>query len=125
MDMISRILLYGPESLCVEVAVLLAELTETAAANIRHTSNWLELQSAVVEWMPSLTIVLAERHEAINAIMSSKRTRPDMPIFWFSEDADQSIRSHALECDYFGVKPVTKEHLRSALDRCAHIGIIF
>lgn len=77
----------------------------------------------IIDWNPTLLIVLADGAEGMESVYRSREHRPMAPVFWFSDDKDFSVLSFRLECAYFSVKPITPEKLSSAFYRCNRLGI--
>lgn len=84
-----------------------------------------ELYKVLVDWEPSLLIVLADGVEGMEAVYCSRERRPGLPVFWFSDDRGFGMQSYRLNCAYFSTKPVTPDKLAHAIFRCDHVGICY
>ncbi|MGM9681695.1 MAG: hypothetical protein ACI3XR_09345 [Eubacteriales bacterium] len=120
-----KIILYGEDAECHQALdelrtfpMLLNHPNEYLSVNNRET-----LQKQLVEWNPGLIIVLANRSEGMEGVYLVKEIRPEVPVFWFSDDEGFGMQSHRLECDYFAVKPFNSEKLSKAFQRCTHMGV--
>lgn len=90
--------------------------------SIRRVNSRDALRMQLAGWEPSLILVLADRSRGMEGVYAAKETRPEIPVFWFSDDEGFGMQSYRLECDYFAVKPVTEEKLKMAFHRCKHMG---
>lgn len=88
-----------------------------------HTNDMEEFETLLVNWMPSLMIVLADGAAGMESVYRSWQRRPALPVFWFSDDRDFGMQSYRLNCAYFSTKPITEEKLLHAVRRCHRIGI--
>ena len=120
-----KVMIYGEDTECLQAVetlrafpILLKSTNEYLCVNSRET-----IQKQLAEWNPNLIIVLANRSEGMEGVYLAKEIRPEVPVFWFSDDEGFGMQSHRLECDYFAVKPFNPEKLRKAFQRCTHIGI--
>lgn len=120
-----RILLYGEATECQQATDILQAFLRLAEGpdNIRRTDSRDALIKQIVDWDPNLIVVLADRANGMEGVYAAKETRGDIPVFWFSDDKGFGMQSHRLECDYFAVKPITREKLERAFHRCHHMGI--
>ena len=83
-----------------------------------------QLEKSLVDWNPSLLFVLADSAVGMESVYRAKGRRPNLPVFWFSDDELFGVQSYRLDCAYFSTKPVTEEKLLSALRRCERLGIV-
>lgn len=119
-----RILLFGDERSCQEALPPIKEaMGETV--QILYLDDLEILTTKLVDWDPSLVIVVANGAEGMECAYRSHERRPCIPVFWFSDDPQFSLQSYRLDCAYFSVKPVTGEKLDSAFQRCTRMGIRF
>lgn len=88
-----------------------------------HVDDLEEFERNLVDWEPTLLIVLANGAEGMECVYRSKERRPCLPVFWFSDDREFGIQSYRLDCAYFSTKPVTAEKISHAIHRCNHMGI--
>ena len=82
-----------------------------------------ELETKLVDWEPSLAIVLADGAIGMESVFRLRQRRPCIPVFWFSDDREFCMQSYRLDCAYFSTKPVTCEKISNAIARCDHVGI--
>ena len=120
-----RTLIYGANDESREVVELLQTILAQREREHQclHTDNLDDFQVRLVEWNPGLAIVLANGAAGMEGVYLVKRSNPDIPIFWFSDDRNFGMQSHRLECAYFAAKPVTREKLEKAFQRCTHVGV--
>lgn len=88
-----------------------------------HVDDLEEFERNLVDWEPTLLIVLADGAEGMECVYRSRERRPGLPVFWFSDDRDFGIQSYRLDCAYFSTKPVTPDKINHAIHRCNHMGI--
>ena len=62
-----------------------------------------------------LTVVALEGAEGMEGAMLLRRTRPEHPVVWFSEDPAFGAQARRLGCAYFGKKPITPHELERAI----------
>lgn len=65
-----------------------------------------------------LVVVAADGACGMESVIAVRNASPELPVIWFSDDADFGVQSYRLGCSYFGVKPVTSEKLQRAMERC-------
>ncbi|MBE6974978.1 MAG: response regulator [Ruminococcaceae bacterium] len=119
-----KVLLFGSPGECENVAKLLADQRNgQGEVAYEHTADLERFEQFMVTWMPSLIIVLADGASGLESVYRSRSRRPNLPVFWFSDDREFGMQSYRLDCAYFSTKPATREKINSALKRCNHIGI--
>lgn len=122
-----RTLLFGDPHECNAVVEALGGLD--AISDHLHeyccVSDMEDMDAALVDWAPSLMIVLANGATGMESVYRSRQRRPNLPVFWFSDDHEFGIQSYRLNCAYFSTKPVTPEKITSAIQRCQHVGISY
>lgn len=120
-----RVMLYGEKAECQSAIDIIQSFCRVSEASdtIHRTDSREGLQQQMVAWNPNLIVILAERSRGMEGAYAAKETRPEIPVFWFSDDEGFGMQSHRLECDYFSVKPVTEEKLKKAFLRCRHMGV--
>ena len=127
MDQTIKTLIFGAPRECEEVWGILRS-AECCAA-YRHelcTADDLEdFDAKLVNWEPTLAIVLADGAAGMECVFRSRKRRPCIPVFWFSDDREFGMQSYRLDCAYFSTKPVTPEKIANAIARCKHIGICY
>lgn len=107
----------------------LGEMLRTAQLLPGHTHEYHamddleEFEAALVDLEPTVAIVLADGEGGLECVRLSRTRRPNLPVFWFSDDHEYGMQSYRLDCAYFSTKPATPEKLRNAVSRCAHVGI--
>lgn len=47
----------------------------------------------------------------MESVIASKSVCPKTPVIWFSNDKNFGAQSYRLGTEYFGIKPITNEHL--------------
>ncbi len=125
MDQKLNVLLFGSDSECRAAVDILNGLEVLSAYSLQHHHlNDLEkFEMALVDWSPTLLLILADGAEGMECIYRAKERKPSIPAFWFSDDQLFGMQSYRLNCAYFSVKPVTEETLHKALQRCDRMGI--
>jgi len=125
MDQKVNVLLFGSDPEC-RAAIDILNGLEVLSAHIqqhRHLNDLEEFEMALVDWSPTLLLVLADGAEGMECVYRAKERRPSVPAFWFSDDQQFGMQSYRLNCAYFSIKPVTQENICKALQRCDRMGI--
>jgi DNA-binding LytR/AlgR family response regulator len=121
-----KVLLFGCPQECEAVAKLLADMRGgTEIVDYEHTQDLEQFDRHLATWMPTLVIVLADGAAGLESAYRSRQRRPNLPVFWFSDDREFGMQSYRLECAYFSTKPADQEKIGSALKRCARMGIAY
>lgn len=121
-----KVLLFGSPGECETVARILADhRSGPGTVAYEHTADLERFELCMATWMPSLVIVLADGAAGLESVYRSRSRRPNLPVFWFSDDREFGMQSYRLDCAYFSTKPATQEKINSALKRCNHIGISY
>lgn len=120
-----RTILYGDHAECRAAEELLRSLEDLTDHHHECCySNDLEAFEAVlVDMEPTLVIVLADGAAGMECVYLARTRRPNLPVFWFSDDHEFGMQSYRLNCAYFSTKPATREKMRNAVHRCAHVGV--
>ena len=90
-----------------------------------HVEDIEEFEIRLVDWEPTLAIILADGASGMESAFRSRQRRPCIPVFWFSDDREFGMQSYRMDCAYFSTKPVTSEKIAHAIARCDHIGISY
>lgn len=120
-----KALMFGGEQECRAAA----EVLKTRSLLPEYTNEYFqvddleEFEKALVDWNPTLLIVLADGAEGMECVYRARERRPLLPVFWFSDDGEFAVQSYRLNCAYFSTKPVTRDKIEHAIHRCDHIGI--
>ncbi len=125
MDQKINVLLFGSDSEC-RTAIDILNGLDVLSAYIqqhRHLSDLEEFEMALVDWSPTLLMILADGAVGMECVYRAKSGRPSIPVFWFSDDHQFGMQSYRLNCAYFSTKPVTSEKVCKALQRCDRMGI--
>lgn len=122
-----RTLIFGPEKESEDLENLLEKHNLFIQNNhiFEWTNNLEEFRVKMIDWEPTLVIVIANGASGMEASYITRKKDLDVPLFWFSDDIGFGMKSHRLNCDYFAIKPITEEKIQRAFHRCAHIGIEF
>ena len=125
MDRNIRTLLFGGEAECRAAAEALRtlDLLTHHVHDHRHVDDLEELDVVLADWMPTLLIVLANGARGMEGVFRAKERRPELPVFWFSDDREFGMQSYRLGCAYFSTKPLTPDKISHAIRRCEHVGI--
>lgn len=120
-----RTLLFGSSHECraaAEILMALDLLSEHSHEHL-HTDDLEEYERSLVDWTPTLLVILADGTEGMECVCCARERRPAVPVFWFSDDQSFGIQAFGLDCAYFSTKPVTPDKIQHAIHRCAHVGI--
>lgn len=120
-----KTLLFGKEHECQAAAEILTDLEIVPKHKHEYcqVNDLEEFERALADWEPSLLVVLADGAKGMECVYQSRERRPNLPVFWFSNDQGFGILSYRLNCAYFSTKPATQEKISHAFLRCHHIGI--
>lgn len=118
-----KTLLFGTPQECESTGQILQSTLVGHCLEYRHVNDMEEFEAALVEWEPSLTVVVADGAAGLESVFRSRNRRPCVPVFWFSDDREFGMQSYRLECAYFSTKPITKDKMSNAIARCDHVGI--
>ena len=75
------------------------------------------VEEKLVDWEPTLVIVLADGAKGFECVFRTKACRPSLSVFWFSDDREFGMQSYRMDCAYFSTKPVTSEKIAHAIHR--------
>ena len=78
-----------------------------------HMEDYDGLMNADVA--SELTVVTLDGAEGMEGAMLLRRTRPEHPVIWFSEDPAFGAQARRMGCAYFGRKPITPCALERAI----------
>lgn len=120
-----RMLLFGKECECRAAAEMIrtSELLLGHTYEICQVDDLEEFEKNLADWEPTLLVILADGAEGMECVYRARDRRPDLPVFWFSNDRGFGVQSYRLDCAYFAIKPVTAEKVNQAFHRCRHFGI--
>ena len=120
-----RTLIFGDACECRAAAQMLQDtpLLSELQHESCHLDDLEELEQHLAQWQPTLVVVLANGAKGMECVYRSRERRPNLPVFWFSDDQAFGVQSYRLECAYFSTKPVSTEKLHRAILRCQHMGI--
>ena len=125
MDRYTKTLLYGTVEECQMATDLIGSIGSTSGRTreCRHVQTYDDLREQLIQWNPSLVIVLANGAAGMEGAFLTRERRPGAVVFWFSNDKDFGLQAYRLECDYFSTKPMTVGKLERALRTCSHFGL--
>ncbi|MBO5356965.1 MAG: hypothetical protein J6A95_04280 [Clostridia bacterium] len=78
--------------------------------NYTYTSDYDELLKSL-KAPQDIIFVLENGAKGMESVIASRDMCPKTPVIWFSNDMHFGAQSYRLGTDYFGIKPVTNEHL--------------
>ena len=78
--------------------------------NYTVTSDYDELLEAL-KAPQDIIFVMENGARGMESVIASKDMCPQTPVIWFSDDKNFGAQSYRLGTDYFGIKPITNEHL--------------
>lgn len=114
-----RILIYGTKEDCVSCISCLDDVAQLQYRHVEYarSNDYDEFVKALTEAdnVIDLTVIISDGAEGMEAVMASKRSRPDVPAVWISDDANFAIQSYRMGCTFFGVRPVNKEMMADAI----------
>lgn len=112
-----RILLFGEYNECQKAMEYINELPELSNRNKKHrvVDDYDDFYKEVVDYAPHLTVVLADGANGMEGVYRSRQARPDVPVFWFSDDWNFGNQSHRLQCTYFSGKPMSADKFQRAI----------
>lgn len=121
-----KTLIYGDASECRAADEMLKKMQPAFYRHeCKYSSEWEDFREQLVQWDPGLVIIIWNGAVGMEGAYLVRNQRPELPIFWFSDDDAFSIQSHRLDCNYFSIKPITPEKFQKAFQRCAHVGTRF
>lgn len=123
MGTVMRTLIYGTPCECSDAADAMRRMSRSADCEFRFVYSLESLPEQLAAFRPGLFVVLKNGAAGMEGVYCARRSQPDLPLFWFSDDCGFGMQSHRLECDYFAVKPFTTEKLQKAMRRCDALGI--
>lgn len=120
-----KTLLFGSPQDCRSVAQILASAIPTHIHEHQcfFVHDLEALEESLVTYHPTLILVLENGAAGMECVCRCQERKPNLPIFWFSDDRGFAVQSYRFNCAYFSTKPVTAEKLTNALRRCHHTGI--
>ena len=113
-----RILLFGEDNECQKAIQYLNELPEFTERKLKHriVDDYDEFYKEVVDYVPHLTVVLADGAIGMEGVYRSRQALPQVPVFWFSDDWNFGNQSHRLNCAYFSGKPMSSDKFERAIE---------
>ena len=120
-----KTLIFGEYQECRAVSEMLDQHAMLTCHEHLHVDDLEGLEEKLVEWNPTLVIVLADGAKGLECVFRTRECRPSLSVFWFSDDREFGMQSYRLGCAYFSTKPVTEEKLSHAIRRCDHIGLSY
>ncbi len=117
--------MFGETAECETAAEIMEALPELSGNTCEyfHLNDLEKLVEAIVDFEPTLLIVLANGAEGMECVYRARERSSELPVFWFSDDKAFAVQSYRFNCAYFTTKPVTSDKMSNAIKRCSHIGI--
>ena len=116
-----HIIIYGEKKDCDTCISCLSDVPELQYRLVEYTyiNDYDEFVLALDRggFQPDLVVVASDGAAGMEAVMASKRSRPDVAVVWMSNDGDFGAQSYRLGCTFFGVKPITKELIQNAIQK--------
>jgi len=111
-------IIFGSEQDYEELSAVLSSLENEPlpALIIRHIDDYDALRHELSEKEFELIIILADGAEGMEACIGVKKMRPQIPVFWFSDDPYFVAQSYRLDCTFFSTKPVLPKRLLKAFE---------
>lgn len=127
MEVSVKTLLFGIPEECETIGQMLHETVGIPEGGHEYLAidDVEEFERILATWFPTLVVVLADGAAGMESVYRSRQRRPNVPVFWFSDDREFGMQSYRLGCAYFSTKPVTPEKIACALRRCDHVGISY
>lgn len=117
-----KTLMYGTPQDCRTASEVL-DMLQDHTHEYCQVSDLEEFNRMLVDWQPTLVLVLADGAEGMECVYRTRERGPSLPVFWFSDDRGFGVLSYRLNCAYFSTKPITPEKIAQAIQRCNHCGI--
>ena len=86
-------------------------------AALDHTDDYDRFRRILAQQSWELVIVAEPGAQGMEICIGARKIRPQIPLFWFSDDPLFAAQSYRLNCTYFGVLPVTCRMLERAMLR--------
>lgn len=89
----------------------------TTVSHIQWTPTYDEFRRDLVKQAYDLVIVAEKGAMGMEICISTRKVRPNIPLFWFSDDPVFATQSYRLNCTYFGSLPVSVQVMANAFRR--------
>lgn len=110
-----KLLLCGSKNDCTEFINQNERLIKAA---LIPCDNEEELLIKMKEDSYDSVVVLVDGAEGMEAVITVRRLRPELPVIWFSDDKGFAAQSYRLNTTYFHEKPITPQVLDRAFSCC-------
>ncbi|MEE0265488.1 MAG: hypothetical protein UD936_07675 [Acutalibacteraceae bacterium] len=112
-----KVLLFGSEAECDLIIEVLKCSSIAKRLEYSQTDNSDELLNKLKSINPDMVIVSSDGAFGMERIIATRKLCPDTMLLWFSNDKDFGAQAYRLNCDYFSVKPVTKQRVLSVIEK--------
>jgi two-component SAPR family response regulator len=112
-----KVLLFGSEAECDLIIEVLKCSSIAKRLEYSQTDNSDELLNKLKSINPDMVIVSSDGAFGMERIIATRKLCPDAMLLWFSNDKDFGAQAYRLNCDYFSVKPVTKQRVLSVIEK--------
>lgn len=82
--------------------------------NWTYANDYDEFRKILSDANQNLMVVMIDGARGMEACIGARKIRPNMPLFWFSNDDGFGPQSYRLNCTYFGIKPVMEQSIKMA-----------
>lgn len=120
-----RLILYGSKADKAAFTEMLAAFPELCYRHIRieDYSNRDSFLKGLSGSPPDSVVVAMNGADGMEGVIAAKTAFRDIPVVWFSDDGGFGAQSYRLGCAYFHKKPLSREILSAALDKCLNHSI--
>ena len=112
-----KVLLFGSETECSLITEFLKCSSIAKKLEYSQTDNSDELLNKLRLINPDIVIVSSDGAFGMERIIATRKLCPDTTLLWFSNDKDFGAQAYRLNCDYFSVKPITKQRIVSVVEK--------
>lgn len=112
-----KVLMFGSDAECDLITEFLECSSIAKKLEYSRTDNSDELLEKLRAINPDVVIVSSDGAFGMERIIATRKLCPDTMLLWFSNDKDFGAQAYRLNCDYFSVKPITKQRIVSAVEK--------
>lgn len=114
-----KIILYGNriENTYLEEMFCLLPCLDNQTIEWEYYHEFEDFRENLVEHLFDLVIITTNGDQGKVACELTRKLRPKIPLFWFSDNRDFWHNSYQLNCTYFSTKPILAEKLGHAFER--------
>lgn len=83
-----------------------------------QTEDYDEFLQMMKTYECEMVFVTRDNADGMEGVIAAQNLQPQVPIIWISNDKSFGAQSYRLGVAYFGVKPIDKKVVETALKRC-------